>query len=52
MACIEGGLKMRKDITDNSRWKAKSRQTKVEMARPGERGYGKNQMPTHMAEGR
>ena len=29
-----------KDITDDSRWKAKSRQTKAEMARPGERGYG------------
>ena len=29
------------DITDDSRRKAMSRQTKVEMARPGERGYGK-----------
>ena len=29
-----------KDITDDSRWKAKLRQTKVEMARPGEKGYG------------
>ena len=26
------------DITDDSGWKAKSRQTKAEMARPGERG--------------
>ena len=26
-------------ITDDSRWKEKSRQTKAEMARPGERGY-------------
>ena len=30
----------KEDITDDSRWKAKSRQTKAEMARPGERGYG------------
>ena len=29
-----------KDITDESRWTAKSRQTKAEMARPGERLYG------------
>ena len=29
-----------KDITDDSRWKTKSRQTKTEMARPGEGGYG------------
>ena len=34
-------------ITDGSRWKAKLRQTKVGMARPGERG---NQMTTEMAE--
>ena len=26
-------------ILDDSRWKAKSRQTKAEMARPGERRY-------------
>ena len=30
----------RKIITDDSRGKAKSRQTKAETARPGERGYG------------
>ena len=29
-----------KDIADDGRWKAKSRQTKAEMARPGERRYG------------
>ncbi len=29
------------EATNDSRWKAKSRQTKYEMARPGERGYGK-----------
>ena len=29
-----------KDITDDSRWEAKSIQTKAEMTRPGERGYG------------
>ena len=36
-------IKMRprdeKDIIDASRWIAKSRQAKAEMARPGERGY-------------
>ena len=29
------------DITDDSKLKAASRQTKAEMAKPGERGYGK-----------
>ena len=33
-------LGLEKDIADDARWKAKSRQTKAEMARPGERGYG------------
>ena len=28
------------DVTDDSRWKAKSRQTKAEMTRLGERGCG------------
>ena len=28
------------DMTDDSRWKVKSRQTKAKMARPGEREYG------------
>ena len=31
----------RKILQRESRWKAKSGQTKAEMARPGERGYGK-----------
>ena len=31
----------RNDITDDSRQKAKTRQTKAEMGRPSERGYGK-----------
>ena len=35
-----------------SRWKAESRQTKPETARPGERGYGQKQMTTEMAEDR
>ena len=30
----------KEDITDDNRWKAISRQTKTEMARPGEIGYG------------
>ena len=34
------GLCHKKDLTDDSRWKAKSRQTKADMARPGESGYG------------
>ena len=29
-----------KDISDGSKLKAKSRQTKAEMARPGDGGYG------------
>ena len=43
-----------KVITDGSRWKVNSRQTKVEMAKPGERGYTmtRNQMTTEMAEDR
>ena len=32
----------RKDITNDTSLKAKSRQTKAEMARPGERGDGRN----------
>ena len=40
-ACAKVGWRWghEKDITDDSRWKAKSRQTKSEMARRGERGY-------------
>ena len=33
-------IKMRPRERYYNRWKAKSRQTKAEMARPGERGYG------------
>ena len=36
-------LRCEKDITDDRSWKAKSRQNKTEMARPGERGYGKKE---------
>ena len=32
-------IKMRPRERYYNRWKAKSRQTKAEMARPGERGY-------------
>ncbi len=40
--CVESeqSLGHEKYITDDSRGKAKSRQTKAEIARPGERGYG------------
>ena len=42
----------KKDIPDDSRWKATSSKTNAEMARPGERGYGQNQMTTEMADDR
>ena len=40
-------------ITDDSRWKSKSRQTKAEMARSGEGGYMvRNQIITEMSADR
>ena len=41
------------DISDGSRWKKKSRQTKAEMARPDQKDdMARNQMTTEMAEDR